>query len=97
MNSDYKWREQTPSRLNGPKIKDSCENGRNVSSIKSLVRRHQRNLSLPVNNVFEPLTVIIIITIYSNICNLFIYTYYQNFRQKLILHHRLQCLIPKVS
>lgn len=62
MNSNYKWREQTPSRLNGSKAKDSsCENGRNVDTINSFVRRHQRNFSLPVNNVFEPITVITIV------------------------------------
>lgn len=62
MSSDYKWREQTPSRLNGSKAKDSsCENGRNVSTINSFVRKHQRNLSLPVNNVFGPITVIAIV------------------------------------
>ncbi|KAL4103729.1 hypothetical protein QTP88_019073 [Uroleucon formosanum] len=53
MNSDYKWREQTSSRLNGSKARNSGENG---STINNFVRRHQRNLSLPINNVFEPTT-----------------------------------------
>lgn len=56
MNSDYKWREQTSqvsSRLNGSKERDSVENG---SPIHNFVRRHQRNLSLPINNVFQPTT-----------------------------------------
>lgn len=55
MNSDYNWREQTSSRLNGSKARDSGENG---STINNLVRKHQRNLSLPINNVFQPTTVI---------------------------------------
>lgn len=56
--SNYKWREQTSSRLNGPKAKDSaCENGESLSTINSFARKHQRNLSLPVNNVFETSTV----------------------------------------
>jgi len=57
MNSDYKWREQTTqasSRLNGQKIRDS---GENESNINNFVRKHQRNLSLPVNNVFQSTTV----------------------------------------
>lgn len=57
MSSDYKWRDETLSRLKGKKAKDySCENGENASS--SFVRKHQRNLSLPVNNVFQTTTVI---------------------------------------
>lgn len=56
--SDYKWREKTLSRLNGPKAKDSvCENGESLSTTNSFTRKHQRNLSLPINNVFEPSTV----------------------------------------
>lgn len=55
MNSNYKRREQTSSKLNGPNTKDySCENGENVSSSNKFTRKHQRNLSLPVNNVFQP-------------------------------------------
>lgn len=57
MNSEYKWREPTTSRLNGPKAKVSCENEENVSSINSFARKHQRNLSLPINSVFEPAMV----------------------------------------
>ncbi|XP_015371448.1 PREDICTED: uncharacterized protein LOC107167073 [Diuraphis noxia] len=53
MNSDYKWREQTSSRLNGSKARDSGENG---STMNNIVRKHQRNLSLPINNVFQPTT-----------------------------------------
>lgn len=55
MNSGYNWREQTSSRL---KTKESsCENGKNVPANNSFVRKHQRNFSLPVNNVFEPTAV----------------------------------------
>lgn len=57
MNSEYKWREPTTSRLNGPKANILCENEENVSSINSFARRHQRNLSLPINSVFEPTVV----------------------------------------
>ncbi|XP_027847541.2 uncharacterized protein LOC114127495 [Aphis gossypii] len=56
MNSDYKWREQTTqasSRLNGKNARDS---GENESNINKFVRKHQRNLSLPVNNVFQSTT-----------------------------------------
>ncbi|VVC27305.1 Hypothetical protein CINCED_3A018440 [Cinara cedri] len=54
--SDYKWREQTSSRLNRPKVKDpACENGKSLSTTNSFAKKHQRNLSLPINNVFEPL------------------------------------------
>jgi len=60
MNPDYKWRDQTPSRLKEPKAKDySCENGENASSTNSFVRKHQRNLSLPINNVFQTATTVI--------------------------------------
>lgn len=59
MNSDYKWREQKSPRLNESKIKDSpFENGKNVSTNNSFVRKHQRNLSLPVNNVYSSSMVI---------------------------------------
>lgn len=58
MNSDYKWREQTSSRLNRPNTRETdCENGEKLSSSNSFARRHQRNLSLPINSVFEPTTV----------------------------------------
>jgi len=63
MSSDYKWREQTTSRLNGSKARDSGENG---STVNNFVRRHQRNLSLPINNVFQPTTVI---QFYNHISN----------------------------
>ncbi|XP_025421819.1 uncharacterized protein DDB_G0284459 [Sipha flava] len=55
MNSDYKWREQSSSRMNEPKARDSSvENGEHLSTTNNFARRHQRNLSLPVNNVFQP-------------------------------------------
>lgn len=58
MNSSYNLREQTSSRLNGPKTgESSCENEKNVPTNNSFVRRHQRNLSLPINNVFQPTAV----------------------------------------
>lgn len=56
MNLEYK--SKVSSRLNGPKTKESCKNGENVSTINSFTRKHQRNLSLPINNFFEPTTVI---------------------------------------
>lgn len=59
MNSDYKRREQKTSRLNGSKLKDSSfENGDNIPTTNSFVRRHQRNLSLPVNSIYPTPTVI---------------------------------------
>jgi len=60
MDSEYKWREQNSSRLNGHKTSDyTCENGENISATSNnFTRKHQRNLSLPVNNVFQPTTVI---------------------------------------
>lgn len=73
MSSDYKWREQKSSRLNGSKIKDSpFENGKDVSTTTdNFVRKHQRNLSLPVNSVYSSLMVInyklIIILNYYNV------------------------------
>lgn len=77
MNSDYKWRDQTSSRLNEPKTKDySCENGENVSTANSFIRKHQRNLSLPVNNVFQPTKVMdlqIYLICIQKIINIFIY------------------------
>lgn len=58
MNSDYKWREQSSSRLNGSKARDSSgENGEHISPTNNFARRHQRNLSLPINNVFQPTAV----------------------------------------
>jgi len=57
MNSDYKWK-MSSSRLNGPKARESsCMNSENVSTINNFTRKHQRNLSLPVNSVYEPTMV----------------------------------------
>lgn len=53
MNSEYKWRDQISTNLNGSNTRNSCENGENGSTNNSFTRKHQRNLSLPVNNVFQ--------------------------------------------
>jgi len=56
MNSDYKWKVSS-SRLNGAKTKESSyKNSENVSTINSFIRKHQRNLSLPINSFYEPTT-----------------------------------------
>lgn len=58
MSSNYKWREQSSSRLNEPKARDSSvENGEHLSTTNNFARKHQRNLSLPINNVFQPTSV----------------------------------------
>lgn len=57
MNSDYKWK-MSSSRLNGAKTKESsCKNSENISTINNFTRKHQRNLSLPVNSFYEPTVV----------------------------------------
>lgn len=58
MNSDYKWREPTSTRLNGSNAKNSpWENGEQETASNNFVRKHQRNLSLPVNSVFIPTVI----------------------------------------